>query len=147
MKNTLIGLAAAISVLGASAMALHAQTPARNVWDGIFTADQAAQGKVVFEGKCAMCHGSELTGVEMAPPLSGGTFIGNWTGVSVGDLFTRIHMTMPANDPGILNNAETAQVLSYILSYNKFPAGAAPLPTEDAALSAIAITAEKPAAK
>ena len=145
MKYKLIGLAAVTLVL--STAALKAQTPTRNVWDGVFTADQAAQGKVVFEAKCAMCHGSELTGVEMAPPLSGGTFLANWSGVSVGDLFVRIHLTMPANDPGILNNAETAQVLSYILSYNKIPAGTTPLPTEDAALSAIAITAEKPAAK
>jgi mono/diheme cytochrome c family protein len=147
MKNTLIGLAAAISALGASAMALHAQTPARNVWDGVFTADQAAQGKALFGAKCATCHGADLNGQEMAPPLSGGIFLGNWSGQAAGDLFTRIHITMPGNDPGSLNNAETAQVLSYILSFNKFPAGAAPLPTDDAALAAIAITAEKPAGK
>jgi mono/diheme cytochrome c family protein len=145
MKYTLIGLVAATLML--SAMALKAQTPARNVWDGVFTADQAAQGKVLFEAKCATCHGSDLTGEEMAPPLSGAVFLGNWSGVAVGDLFTRIHTTMPGNDPGSLNNAETAQVLSYILSFNKFPAGAAPLPTDDTALGAIAITTEKPAGK
>ena len=145
MKKIMIGLAA--TMLGASVMALQAQAPTRNVWDGVFTADQAAQGKGLFEAKCAICHGAELNGAEMAPPLAGGVFLGNWTGQSVGDLFTRIHTTMPGNDPGSLNNAETAQVLSYILSYNKFPAGAAPLPTDDAALGAIAITAEKPAGK
>ena len=147
MKNTLIGVGAAGLVLGASVLALQAQTPARNVWDGVFTADQAAQGKVLYEGKCATCHGAELTGAEMAPPLSGGIFLSNWSGQAAADLFTRIHTTMPANDPGSLNNAETAQVLSYILSFNKFPAGATPLPTDDAALAAIAITAEKPAGK
>src|SRR5258708_40336476 len=119
MKSPLSGLAAATLVL--SAVTLKGQTPARNVWDGVFTADQAAQGKALFEARCAMCHGSELTGVEMAPPLVGASFLGNWSGVAVGDLFTRIHLTMPANDPGSLNNAETAQVLSYILSFNKFP--------------------------
>ena len=150
MKYTLVGFwgisLAAVTLL-LSAVTLKAQTPARNVWDGVFTADQATQGKALFEARCAMCHGSELTGVEMAPPLSGASFLGNWSGVSVGDLFTRIHLTMPGNDPGSLNNAETAQVLSYILSFNKFPAGTTPLPTDDAALGAIAITAEKPAGK
>jgi S-disulfanyl-L-cysteine oxidoreductase SoxD len=147
MKNTLIGLAAGTLVLGASALALQAQTPARNVWDGVFTADQAAKGKVLYDAKCATCHGADLTGQEMAPALSGGLFLGNWSGQAAGDLFTRIHTTMPANDPGSLNNAETAQILSYILSFNKFPAGAAPLPTDDPALAAITITAEKPAGK
>ena len=147
MKSTLIGLAAATLMLGVSAATLKAQTPARNVWDGVFTADQAAQGKALFDAKCATCHGADLTGQEMAPPLSGGIFLGNWSGQAVGDLFIRIHTTMPGNDPGSLNNAETAQVLSYILSFNKFPAGAAPLPSDDAALAAIAITADKPAGK
>jgi hypothetical protein len=83
----------------------------------------------------------------MAPPLSGGIFLSNWSGQAVGDLFMRIHTTMPANDPGSLSNAETASILAYILSFNKFPAGTTPLPNDDAGLGAIALTAEKPAAK
>ena len=51
-------------------------------------------------------------------------------------------------DPGSLSNAETAQVVAYILSFSQFPAGAGrPLPAEDAALGQIAITPEKPAGK
>jgi len=73
--------------------------------------------------------------------------MGDWTGQSAGDLFTRIHTTMPANDPGSLSNAQTAQALAYILSVNQFPAGASALPTDDARLGQIAITAEKPAGK
>ena len=42
---------------------------------------------------------------------------------------------------------EVALTLAYILSFNQFPAGATPLPTDDAALGQIAITAEKPAGK
>ena len=144
MKKIVIGMAAASLALGTAVLA---QAPARNVWDGVFTADQAAQGKAAFDTKCAICHGAELTGAEMAPPLAGGQFLGNWSGQSVGDLFVRIHTTMPANDPGSLNNAETATILAYILSFNKFPAGATPLPSDDAGLSAIALTAEKPAGK
>ena len=145
MRKIMIGLAA--MALGASVMALQAQTPARNVWDGVFTADQAAQGKALFEAKCAICHGAELNGAEMAPPLAGGVFLGNWAGQSAGDLFTRIHTTMPANDPGSLNNAETSLALAYILSFNQFPAGTKPLPSDETALGQIAITAEKPAGK
>src|SRR3954465_7796886 len=52
MKKLLTGISAAALVMGASVMALRAQ--AQNVWSGVFTADQAAQGKAVFDGKCAM---------------------------------------------------------------------------------------------
>jgi mono/diheme cytochrome c family protein len=145
MKKILIGIAAATLALGASVAALQAQAPARNVWDGMFTAAQATQGKALFDAKCAICHGAELNGAEMAPPLAGGVFLGNWAGQSAGDLFTRIHTTMPANDPGSLNNAEVSLALAYILSFNQFPAGATPLPSDETALGQIAITAEKPA--
>jgi mono/diheme cytochrome c family protein len=124
-----------------------AQAPARNVWDGVFTADQAAQGKAAYDNKCSLCHGAEMLGAEMAPPLSGGLFLSNWSGQSAGDLFSRIHTTMPANDPGSLSNADTTLILAYILSFNKFPAGATPLPSDDAGLSTITLTAEKPAGK
>jgi len=140
MPRMTIGSAAVALALGASVLALKAQAPARTVWSGVFTADQAAQGKTVFENKCVTCHGAELNGGEMAPPLSGGMFLGNWNGQSLGDLFVRIHTTMPQNDPGSLNNAEVTQVLAYILSFNQFPAGSAPLPSDEAALGQIGIT-------
>jgi S-disulfanyl-L-cysteine oxidoreductase SoxD len=146
MRKMIIGFAALFAalglVLGAAAVA---QTAARNVWDGVYSADQATQGKAVFGDKCTTCHGADLTGGEMAPPLVGAIFMGDWVGQSADDLFTRIHTTMPANDPGSLSNAQTAQVLAYILSMNQFPAGSAALPTDDAGLTPIAITAEKPA--
>jgi mono/diheme cytochrome c family protein len=143
MKKSLVAAASLSLALGASVVALKAQG-AGNVWNGVYTAEQAAAGKTVYDNKCAMCHGAELGGAEMAPPLSGGVFMGNWAGQSAGDLFTRIHTTMPANDPGSLSNAETAQVEAYILSYNQFPAGTTALPSEEAALGQIAITAQKP---
>ena len=52
MAKTMVSMTAMTLVLGASVMALKAQTPARNVWSGVFTADQATQGKTVYEAKC-----------------------------------------------------------------------------------------------
>jgi len=147
MKKIMIGMAIAAATLGASVIGLQAQAPARNAWNGVFTADQAIQGKALFEAKCTICHGSELNGAEMAPPLAGGVFLGNWSGQSLGDLFTRIHSTMPANDPGSLSNQEVSLALAYILSFNQFPAGTTPLPSDETALGQIALTAEKPAGK
>jgi len=146
MKKIWIG-PMTIAAVASLAMSVSAVAQPRNVWDGVFTADQATQGKTAYDNKCSICHGAELLGQEMSPPLSGGFFLGNWSGQSAGDLFTRIKTTMPANDPGSLNNAETTLILAYILSFNKFPAGATPLPSDDAGLSTIMLTAEKPAAK
>jgi mono/diheme cytochrome c family protein len=143
MKKAVIGFL----VLGASVMALRAQTPTRNAWDGVFTADQAAAGKVVFDAKCASCHGPDLAGGGEAPALAGASFIGEWAGQAVGDLATRLHTTMPANDPGSLNYVDTAAVVAYILSVNQFPAGTTALPTDLGAMGSINITAEKPAVK
>jgi mono/diheme cytochrome c family protein len=143
LPKMMVGAIALALAVGASTIALKAQAPAKTVWSGVFTADQAAQGKTIFEGKCATCHGAELNGGEMSPPLAGASFLANWTGQSLGDLFTRIHTTMPQNDPGSLNNAETAQVLAYILSFNQFPAGSEPLPSDDASLGQIGITDKK----
>ena len=147
MKTFVIGLSIATAMLGASVVVLNAQAPGRNVWDGVYTAEQAAQGKAAFDNKCALCHGDELMGAEMAPALAGGMFLSNWSRQSVGDLFGRIKTTMPASDPGSLSNAETAQIVSYILSVNQFPAGPTTLPNDEAALGQIAITAAKPAAR
>ncbi|HUE64596.1 MAG TPA: cytochrome c [Rhizomicrobium sp.] len=145
MKQLIAGFATLGLVLGLSAAALKAQTAKHNVWDGVYTAEQAAQGKALFADKCATCHGADLNGAEMAPPLVGPTFLGDWVGQSADDLFTRIHTTMPANDPGSLSNAQVTQVLAYILSANQFPAGSTALPSDDAGLTPIAITADKPA--
>jgi mono/diheme cytochrome c family protein len=147
MKKFLPGMMAGAIALavGASIVALkaQAQAPAKTVWSGVFSADQATQGKALFDSKCAICHGADLNGGEMSPPLAGGAFVANWSGQTLGDLFTRIHTTMPANDPGSMNNAETALVLAYILSFNQFPAGAAPLPSDEASLGQIGITDKK----
>ena len=70
MRKLLTGTAVFALFLGASAMALKAQAPARTVWSGVFTADQAAQGKAVYGNKCVTCHGEELNGGEMAPASS-----------------------------------------------------------------------------
>ena len=145
LPKVLAGMTGVVLALSASVIALKAQAPAstKTVWSGVFSADQAATGKTLFDSKCAICHGAEMNGGEMSPPLAGGAFLANWSGQTLGDLFTRIHTTMPANDPGSMSNAESALVLAYILSFNQFPAGSAPLPSDDASLGQIGITDKK----
>ena len=79
----------------------------------------------------------------MGPGVQGPAFRESWSGRSLGELFDKIKTTMPANDPGTLSAAATADVLAYVLKVNDYPAGAAELPSEMAALSEIKLRHQK----
>ena len=85
--------------------------------------------------QCASCHGDDLKGNEIIPGLTGDTFTGNWKGKTVGDLFEKINMTMPALDPGSLSPGRPPISSRSILSVAKYPAGKTALATTMDALS------------
>jgi S-disulfanyl-L-cysteine oxidoreductase SoxD len=129
----------------------RAQAPAspesRSVWDGVYTEEQAKRGEPVYRKECASCHGDMLTGGESAPPLSGGAFLANWNGVSVGELFDRVRKTMPLTAPGRLTRQQDADILAFLFSVNKFPAGKTELYRQSEMLKEIRFESVKPAAK
>jgi S-disulfanyl-L-cysteine oxidoreductase SoxD len=126
----------------ALAAAAIAQT-SRSVWDGVYTAEQARRGLEVYANECASCHGSDLTGGESAPPLAGAGFLSNWTTLTVGDLFERTRLSMPENNPGKLSRAQSADVVAYLLSANRFPDGKVELDKQTEVLKQIRIDAER----
>lgn len=117
---------------------------AASVWDGVYTDEQAKRGEAVYYERCASCHGPELEGGDMTPPLTGGGFTSNWNELSVGDLFERIRITMPLDRPRTLSRPQSADVIAFLLKANRWPAGTAELPRELAALKEIRIEAVKP---
>ena len=147
MRKTLI--IAAVVVLVSSIGLLRAQAPAdsHSVWDGVYTEEQAKRGEDVYQKECAPCHGATLMGGESAPPLTGGAFQANWNGLTLGDLFDRIRKTMPQSAPGRLTRQQDADVLAFMLSANKFPAGKTELYRQSEMLKEIRFEAKKPAAK
>jgi mono/diheme cytochrome c family protein len=120
---------------------LAAQTT-RSVWDGVYTSMQAERGAALYANNCASCHGSALGGGESAPPLAGGEFSSNWNGLTVGDLFERIRISMPADRPGKLTREQDADVLAYMLSVSEFPAGKTELEHQTEVLKQIRIEAK-----
>jgi cytochrome c len=143
----------AILVLAVSAAPLgllRAQAPApesRSVWDGVYTEDQARRGGPIYRKECAACHGDMLTGGESSPPLTGGAFLANWNGLTMGDLFDRIRKTMPQSNPGRLTRQQDADILAFMLSVNKFPAGKSELYRQSEMLKEIRFESAKPAPK
>src|SRR5713101_4497030 len=101
-----------------------------SVWDGIYSADQAKRSESLYAKECASCHGALLEGRGQAPALSGGEFTANWNGMTVGDLFEKTQSSMPADQPGRLSGDQNATILAFILSFNKFPAASADLPSD-----------------
>jgi mono/diheme cytochrome c family protein len=131
---TLVGLRATV----------HAQPPTASVWDGVYTEDQAKRGSPLYSEHCASCHGPELMGGEMAPPLATGDFLSGWDGLTVGDLFERIRISMPQNAPGSLSGQQNADILAFVFSANKFPAGMTELSNQAMILKTIKFEAKKP---
>ena len=127
-------------VLAAAALA---QTT-RSVWDGVYTEEQAKRGHELYAKECASCHGSDLTGGESAPALAGPGFLSNWTTLTVGELFDRTRVSMPENDPGRLSRAQISDLIAYLLSANRFPAGKVELDKQAEVLKQIRIDAEAP---
>ena len=140
-----------LAVIASPLCLLRAQAPAssesRSVWDGVYTEEQAKRGEPVYRKECAACHGELLTGGESAPPLSGGAFLANWNGLTMGDLFDRIRKTMPQSAPGRLTRQQDADILAFMLSVNKFPAGKTELYRQSEMLKEIRFEAAKPEPK
>jgi mono/diheme cytochrome c family protein len=124
--------------------AVHAQPPSKSIWEGIYTEEPATRGKALYSQECASCHGGELTGGEMAPPLAGGEFMAGWDGLTVGDLFERVRISMPQNAPGSLSGQQNADILAFVFNANKFPSGTAEMPKEAGILKQIKFEVKKP---
>ena len=131
----------AAGVYASALVALSAQ--AKSVNEGVYTEAQAKRGEAVYKEQCAACHGDNLEGSGPMPPLAGKDFLANWQGKPVADVFEKTATSMPATAPGSLSAEQTADVISYLLSVGKYPAGAADLPNKAEALKTITLDAPK----
>lgn len=136
--NTAIFVMLGLFIGGTSYVTLRAQT-SQSVWSGVYTEEQAKRGSGTYSQACGACHGPDLTGGESAPALAGDTFLSNWNGLTVGDLFERIRISMPQNSPGSLSRQENADVLAFMFSVNKYPAGTTELGRDTEPLKQIKI--------
>ena len=90
-------------------------------------------------------HGEALDGAGPYPPLAGDDFLTKYAGQPAINLYNLIQKLMPATAPGTLTRPQAADLLAYILSFNKFPAGKTDLPNDEDSLNKL--TLPKPAPK
>ena len=133
----------AIVSLGVLQALIIVSAQGKTTLDGVYSEAQAARGEKVYAASCASCHGDDLSGGGQTPPLSGKEFNSDWNDLSMGDLYDRTHLSMPADKPGSLTPEQTVDVIAFLLKKGSFPAGQADLPTDTAALKAIKFIAAK----
>jgi mono/diheme cytochrome c family protein len=116
---------------------------AKTATSGVYSEAQAKRGEAVYKEQCAACHGDNLEGSGPMPPLAGKDFLANWGGKPVSEVFDKTQTSMPATAPGSLTPEQTADVISYLLSVGKYPAGSADLPPKADDLKQITLDAPK----
>jgi mono/diheme cytochrome c family protein len=148
LRGVCLIYATSLALFCASAEGTSNQTPWEEIyksnWAGIYTNDQAARGQSAYRSRCAACHGATLEGSDDAPPLAGPDFVEDWNCANIADLFEKIQYTMPGNRPGRLEQEQVAEILSYILRVNLFPAGNSALPANVDDLRCLLFFAQNP---
>lgn len=143
-KNNVL-LCFALVLSGVSGHALYGQADAAPAADGVYTADQAHRGETAYKAQCTSCHGDALDGVGPYPPLSGNDFLTKYQGQPALNLYNLIQKLMPATAPGTLTRPQAGDLLAYILSFNKFPAGKTEFPSDEDALKKLILPKPAPA--
>ncbi len=101
----------------------------RTTIDAVYSKQQARGGEQLYKKHCLVCHDKKY----FQPVLE------VWSGQSVGTLLQMMSATMPESDPGGLRDREYVDILAYIFSLSKLPAGEEPLENRGTALDEMVI--------
>lgn len=134
----------AVAALGAAMAAQNPQTK-QSVWDGVYTEAQATRGARQYGRSCEQCHGVNMAGdpVEEIPSLVLDSFMTDWNGKTVKELFDTVKRSMPKDNPGSLGTGAYVDVVAYLLQANRFPSGAKELSRTPEQLEPIVIERAK----
>jgi mono/diheme cytochrome c family protein len=109
--------------------------------DGVYTAAQAEKGQALYDDRCSACHVQDMSGGGdgMAPSLAGRFFNKTWEGRTVAELYAAT-MTMPPGEENTITDEDRIDIIAYVLSYNKFPAGSTALEPDMARLKPLKLS-------
>jgi hypothetical protein len=133
-RNLGITLVASIGTASLAGVTITAgQTPF--VLDRLYTTIQANRGQVLYRDSCESCHAPDLAGGKAVPEIVGPTFITRWSGQTIGQLFDRVLVSMPEDDPSSVSRQAKIDIVSFILRANGFAAGEVELTGQTANLN------------
>src|SRR5579862_1563843 len=105
---------------------------------GVYAEAQALRGAAIYAENCAQCHTPTLEGGDLAPALTGPSFVARWTaGKPLSDLFDYMRSEMPLNSPGGLTARHNADLLAFLLQKSGYPAGKTDLPSTSMTLAGV----------
>lgn len=113
MKTAKLSTAIIMALALTTAAIADAGAAPTSISDGVYTAEQAALGKPMFEQNCSTCHNADFYK----------TVFQTWRGQPLIYLFEQIMSAMPADKPGALLDNEYEDVMAYVLQITGFPAG------------------------
>jgi mono/diheme cytochrome c family protein len=85
--------------------------------DAGFSAEQAARGEAPYRENCGECHGVRMNG-GMGPALNAES-ITHWQDASASDFYAFVKDTMPAGNPGGLEDDVYLDIVAYLLTAAK----------------------------
>jgi len=120
-------VAAAILALLAMSGAVQADGLTTN--DAVYSKEQAKVGEQLYKDHCLLCHDKKY----FRP-----VFVA-WEGKTLGTFNAVMNSSMPQTNPGSLPLKDYVDILAYILSLNRYPAGSEPLSNDNNELDSITI--------
>ena len=121
-------------------LTLRASEQDRTVNEGVYTAEQATRGQVIYDEQCGFCHGEDMSGGQ-APGLAGPDFVAFWDTAPLSELVNKIQTSMPQSSPGMLSGQDSTDIVAYMLQVGEYPTGDAELSADTETLDSITIAA------
>lgn len=124
-------------LIAATALCLGLVTVAaadpRTINDAVYSKAQAELGEELYKDNCLTCHDKKY----FRPVLK------RWDGQPLSTFFTVMSASMPESNPGSLPDKEYLDILAYILSLSRYPAGDDNLHNDTGGLNEITIANRK----
>ena len=135
-------VAAGLMLLGATGIAQGQEPAAKSTASGVFSNEQAKSGEAAYSANCVTCHGAELRSTDReVPHLSDKSFKFGWIGKTIAEKFEFVRDTMPPKEEHSLSDQVYLDIVTYILKFNKVPAGNQELKPDLGILKQITIAA------
>jgi mono/diheme cytochrome c family protein len=127
-----------VAVVGATHASPARAQAGKTVWDGVYSDEQAARGRELYLSACSTCHKEDLSG-QPGPNLAAEAFYSRFDADHLGRIYNSILTRMPADNRGTLRPEQAADLVAFLLQFNKFPSGATALPADMPALTGIRV--------